>query len=139
MSDLATAPDSEQPGAGGLKTVCNQCIAVLDRNDNFCRHCGRITEAGAAMVKQGRLAAPAIVAATEKPPGWTEGPVVVLFALALLGPFAFWMLWRSRRFTRGWKIGLTIAVLAVAIFATWYTVKVVNDALDQAWRQSGLL
>jgi hypothetical protein len=65
--------------------------------------------------------------------------VVVLLALSLFGPLAIRMLWRSRRFTRGWKIGLTVAVLAVTVFACWYTAKVFNEAVDQAWRQSGLL
>jgi len=108
---------------------------MLDLGDSFCRHCGRMTEVGAAMVKIGRLPAPV----PEKPLSWTENAVIVLLALSLFGPLALPMLWRSRRFTRGWKIGLTLAVLAVTVYACWYTARAFNAAVDQAWQQSGLL
>jgi len=87
------------------------------------------------MVKIGRLPAPV----PEKPLSWTENAVIVLLALSLFGPLALPMLWRSRRFTRGWKIGLTLAVLAVTVYACWYTARAFNAAVDQAWQQSGLL
>jgi|SRR5271157_5414570 len=121
------------------QTVCRRCFKTLDPGDNFCRHCGWMTEVGAAMVKIGRLPAPSSAADPEKPLGWTESRVFVLLALSLFGPLAIRMLWRSRRFTRAWKIGLTLAVVAVTVFACWYTAKVVNEAVDQAWRQTGLL
>ena len=107
-------------------------------DDNFCRHCGEMTEVGVARVKSGRLPAPASGAVPEKPLSWAESPLVVLLALSLFGPLAIRLLWRSRRFTRAWKIGLTLVVLAVTVFACWYTVKVVNAAVDQALRQAGL-
>lgn len=132
MSDPAVkSPDSEKLS----QTACGQCSEMLDPRDNFCRHCGWMTKAGAANVKIGRLSAPVPL----KPPSWTENVVIVLLALSLIGPLAIPMLWRSRRFTRGWKIGLTLAVLAVTVFACWYTVKAINAALDQALQQSGLL
>ena len=144
MSDLAEdSADSEVSKSDTpeqvSRTVCRRCLETLDLGDNFCRHCGGMTEVGAAMVKIGRLPAPASAAVAEKPLGWTENPVVVLLVLSLFGPLAIRMLWRSRRFTRGWKIGLTVAVLAVTIFACWYTAKVLNEVVDQAWRQTGLL
>ena len=132
MSDpVAKSSDFEKVS----QTACGRCSEMLDPGDNFCRHCGRMTEVGAAMVKIGRLPAPI----PEKPLRWTENAVIVLLALSLFGPLAIPMLWRSRRFTRGWKIGLTIAVLAVTVFACWYTAKVINAAVDKAWRESGLL
>ena len=129
---------SDTPGKGS-RTVCRRCLEMLDLGDNFCRHCGSMTDVGAAMVKIGRLPAPAAAVVPERPLSWTENPLVVLLALSLFGPLAIRMLWRSRRFTRGWKIGLTLAVLAVTVFACWYTAKVFNEAVDQAWRQTGLL
>ncbi len=117
------------------RTACGQCSETLDSRDNFCRHCGWMTKAGAAMVKIGRLPSPV----PEKPPSWTENAVIVLLALSLIGPLAIPMLWRSRRFTRGWKIGLTLAVLAMTVIACWLTVKAINAAVDQVWQQSGLL
>ena len=144
MSDLAEDSAHSKVSKSGTpgqvsRTVCRRCLETLDLSDNFCRHCGGMTEVGAAMVKIGRLPAPVSAAVAEKPLGWAESPVVVLLALSLFGPLAIGMLWRSRRFTRGWKIGLTVAVLAVTVFACWYTAKVLNEAVDQAWRQTGLL
>ena len=50
-----------------------------------------------------------------------ESPVVVLVALfAVLGPLGLPMLWRSRCFTRAWKIGLTVVVLLVTVALGWY-------------------
>ena len=77
-----------------------------------------------------------------KPPHWTENPIVVLLGLfILLGPLAVPMLWRSRRFTRGWKVGLTFAVLAATFAACWYSAAVLEKALEplQELRRSGLL
>jgi hypothetical protein len=131
MSDpVVESPDSEKVS----QTPCGRCSELLDPGDNFCRHCGWMTQVGAAMVKIGRLPAPV----PEKPLSWAENAVIVLLALCLIGPLAIPMLWRSRRFTRGWKIGLTLAVLAVTVLACWYTVKAVNAAVDQALQQSGL-
>ncbi len=68
--------------------------------------------------------------------------VVLLALFVLFGPLALPMLWRSRRFTRGWKIGLTLAVLLeTAAFGwyVWYVIQGVNKDLEQALRQSGLL
>jgi hypothetical protein len=144
MNDLAEKPAKSEMSKIGTPektsgTVCQQCFEMLDLDDNFCRHCGGMTEVGAAMVKIGRLPAPAAAAVPEKPLRWTESPVIVLLALSLFGPLAIRMLWRSRRFARGWKIGLTLAVLAITVFACWYTARVFNEAVDQAWRQAGLL
>jgi len=144
MSDLVeNIPASKTPEISAPKTVsrpaCRQCFETLDLGDNFCRHCGTLTDVGVGLVKVGRLPAPTSTAIPERPLGWTENAVIVLLALSLIGPLAIPMLWRSRRFTRGWKIGLTVAVLAVTVFACWYTVKAINAALDQAWQQSGLL
>ncbi len=140
MNDPADNPSDSKIGTPEVSRIpCRLCFEMLDLDDNFCRYCGEMTEVGAAMVKIGRLPAPAVAAASEKQPSWTEDPVVVLLALALIGPLAIGMLWRSRRFTRGWKIGLALAVLAVTVFACWYTGKVLNDAVAQAWRKAGLL
>src|SRR5271157_1635716 len=54
------------------QTVCRRCFKTLDPGDNFCRHCGWMTEVGAAMVKIGRLPAPSSAADPEKPLSWTK-------------------------------------------------------------------
>ncbi len=150
MSDLienSSASDVSGPerSEAVTRTACRQCFELLDVGDNFCRYCGAMTEAGVAMVKIGKLPSPASLQPREKPPSWAENPVVVLLALfAVLGPFALPMLWRSRRFTRGWKIGLSVAVLLVTIaicryiWYIWQAVGTQIKALKQALQQAGL-
>ncbi len=112
--NMTTAHDIE-------KIVCHRCCAVLDVGDKYCRHCG--------VALDGRFTpAPARPAPARKvdEPGWTESRWAVLTALFLvLGALAIPMLWRSRQFSRGWKIVLTILVLiltAVVLWLAWYVV-----------------
>ena len=64
-------------------------------------------------------AAHSAVAPAEQP-RWTESPWVILPLLfLLLGPLAFGMLWRSRRFSRTWKIILTIVVTGITLWVCW--------------------
>jgi hypothetical protein len=121
------------------RKVCSECFEFLDLDDNFCRCCGRMTDVGKAMVKIGKLPPPASGEVPEKPLSWTESPVVVLLGLfVLLGPLALPMLWRSRRFTRSWKIGLTCVVLLIAVAACWYLVDIWNKAIEE-YQRMGLL
>ena len=90
-----------------------------------------MTEHGARMVTIGKLPPQTAREQAEKPPSWIESPVVVLPALFLVfGPLALPMLWMSRRFTRGWKIGLTVAVLLLTVAACWYTAVIVMKTLE---------
>jgi hypothetical protein len=147
MSDLVinspTAELSEpRTAATTIRTACPQCSETLDHSDNFCRYCGAMTAAGAAMARNGRLRRPASLPIAAKLPGWTENPVVVVLGLfVVLGPLALPMLWRSRRFTRGWKIGLTVAVLLETAVFCWYvgevwqkTVGEYNKSLEEYQR-----
>jgi hypothetical protein len=146
MSDLpedssdSVLPPPDAP-VSVTRIVCQKCSACLDAGDNFCRCCGGLTVVGAANVKTGRLppSSPVIYA---RPPSWIESRVVVLLGLfVILGPLALPMLWHSRRFTLGWKIGLTIAVSLLTIAAVWYSVAVLLKAFEplQDLRRSGLL
>ena len=136
------SPAEASQGETVSRAVCRQCFELLGAGDNFCRYCGAMTQVGVAMVKIGKLPPPASSQTTEKPPSWAENPVVVLLALfTVLGPFALPMLWRSRRFTRGWKIGLTLAMLLLTVVACWYVAVTVNklfDPLLQELRRAGL-
>jgi hypothetical protein len=102
------------------KIVCRQCYAVLDAPDNFCRHCGTPTS-GLSSAPGGR-SAPALK--------WSESPWVVLPMLFLvIGPLALPLLWRSRQFTRPWKIVLTLLVTAVTVFLIWRIWVAVDQAM----------
>ena len=91
------------------KTTCRKCKAELGANDKFCRQCG--TSSGIKI-------------------GWWESPWVVLPLLfAVVGPLALPMLWGSRRFTRAWKIALTVVVLGVTVYIVWQVWFILNQML----------
>lgn len=98
--------------------VCQRCFALLDVQDNFCRHCGLPMKGGVA----GGYAPPV----KSDRPGWSENPWVVLASLFLVfGPLGLPMLWRSRRFSLLWKIILTVVVLVLTVLIfvlIWYVV-----------------
>jgi uncharacterized membrane protein len=93
--------------------VCRKCTVAIGASDNYCRHCGTPTGTGRA----GSAA-------------WWESPWVVLPLLFLVvGPFALPLLWRSRRFTRPWKIALSIITVGVPLFIVWQVGQALNQAL----------
>ena len=103
-----------------LPTACPRCDGPIDSDDRFCRRCG------------------AALGARVQPPGnkrsdWSESRAVVLLMLfAALGPLALPMLWRSRSFTVGAKLGLTVAVIAataLAIWLLWYAITILLQSL----------
>jgi len=103
--------------------VCRRCRAALDVEDNFCRLCGAATREGPTAQGPDSAAAP-----TFDFPPTGEAPdaklrdnraVVLAMLFAVLGPLAIPMLWRSARFSRAWKIALTVLVAAVAVMLVW--------------------
>ena len=121
------------------RAACGQCFELVDTGDNFCRCCGEMTEHGAAMVRIGKLPRRRTGLAAVRPLSWLESPLAVLPALfVVLGPFALPMLWRSRRFNRGWKVGLTIAVLLATFLLCWYVADVVKRTLEE-YQRMGLM
>ena len=85
------------------QVVCRKCQTAIDVSDNYCRHCGLPTAAGQAGVA-----------------AWWESPWLVLVLLfVVLGPLALPLLWRSRRFTRPWKIALSVIVVGVTLYTVW--------------------
>jgi RNA polymerase subunit RPABC4/transcription elongation factor Spt4 len=94
--------------------ACRRCKTAIDASDNYCRQCGTPTAVG-----ETALAA------------WWEGPWVVLPLLfVVLGPLALPLLWRSRRFTRPWKIALSVIVVAVTLYAVWQVWYTLNQLLE---------
>ena len=89
-----------------------------------------MTEHGAVLVKVGKLSPRAASGPAARPPSLIESPWVVLPMLFLdFRLFALPMLWRSRRFTRGWKIGLTVIVLLLTVALGWYLVEFVKQTM----------
>jgi uncharacterized membrane protein len=79
---------------------CAKCHVLIGAGDNFCRHCG--APAGGS------------------PAAWWESPWVVLpLIFVVLGPLALPLLWRSRRFTRPWKIAISVIVVGITAYALW--------------------
>jgi hypothetical protein len=99
--------------------VCPRCKTAIDAADNYCRRCGTPTTAG--------LASSA---------AWWESPWVVLPMLfVVFGPLALPLLWRSRRFTRLWKLILSIVVLGGTVWLIWYVWNLTNQALAPLLQQ----
>ena len=72
--------------------------------------------------------------AIEPPVGvkWYYRPVwVVILLFFVLGPLALPYLWRSPRFTQGWKIALTIATIAWTSLMIGETIRIGRVALEQ--------
>ena len=73
---------------------------------------------------------------TDPPPIWYYRPWAVLILLFIvLGPFGLPLLWRSPSFTRGWKILLTLAVLAETVMLldqVLVTTRLVMEHLERA-------
>jgi uncharacterized membrane protein len=60
-----------------------------------------------------------------------ESPWFVLPMIFLvLGPFALPLLWRSRCFSRMWKVIFTVGVVAVTVWAAGLVVQIVNQNLE---------
>lgn len=107
--------------------VCRGCFAVLDVEDNFCRHCGAATHEGCAEEASAAIAArpgpsPQVSpsptpTATGKVP-ISENPWVVLGVLFLvMGPLGLPMLWRSRAFATWSKVAISAIVLLICVAA----------------------
>ncbi len=111
------------------KMVCRHCQAVLDAGDRFCRQCGAAS--GDAILLPSEP-----VAAPPPPPGrrpprlesvW--GVLAMLFLT--LGPLALPMLWRSRQFSRLWKIVLTAIVVVITLLIVAFLWEVVPQWLAE--------
>jgi hypothetical protein len=63
---------------------------------------------------------------------------VLVLLFAALGPLALGVLWRSPKFSRGWKVFLTVLVLiftVVVVVVLWYAI----DRFVEALRQYGVI
>jgi hypothetical protein len=108
-------------------TVCHECYAVLDAGDNYCRRCGANLT---GLSDDGRAAVRPVMASVVERPKFSESPWVVLPMLFLVfGPLALPLLWRSRRFTRLWKIVLTVIMAVVTVYLIWSIWYVLNQSL----------
>ena len=117
-------------GSRGVeKMICRQCHAVLDAGNQFCRDCG--TSTAEAILLPGEAEAgppprPSPAAPPRRPeqrvPFWENVWVVLVMLFGVVGPLALPMLWRSRQFTRLWKVVLTVVILAITalIVAVFY-------------------
>ena len=66
-----------------------------------------------------------------KPVRWYLSVPAVLFALVLLGPLGFPMLWKSPAFNLFWKIVLTIAMTVATVYLLLGTWKMVDYILRE--------
>ena len=125
------------------KIVCRNCFAVLDVEDNFCRHCGagtRETSASAASSHSSRAVPPQPAWPVRKPPKPVyDNPWAVLGLLFLvLGPLGLPVLWHSRAFSRSSKIALSVAVAVMIIAMFGFVLWSLKEALAPLSELNGL-
>jgi hypothetical protein len=125
--------------------VCHGCYTELADDDNFCRHCGNPT-GNLADLSEGDTPTASYVARPDfsrlaQPARLSESPWVVLPVLFLiLGPLGLPLLWRSRRFTTGWKIALTVVMVCMTAFlvwSVWYSLHQAMASLQQLDKLGG--
>lgn len=90
--------------------ICLRCRALLDADDNYCRRCGAPT----GTERQDIAPTPA-----DSPKHWENPWAIVGLLLAVIGPFALPLVWRSRRFTFLWKYILTIVSICQTVLVLW--------------------
>jgi len=128
------------------KNLCPQCSAEFSQGERVCPHCGALTgdaAAGPAESSADELIAPELVPdgpdRPRPPRDVAESRWAVLFLLfAALGPLALHVLWRSPRFSPGWKVLLTLLVVVftvVVVVVLWYAI----DWCVDAFREAGVI
>lgn len=108
------------------KTVCLRCSGPLDPGEKFCPRCRAPT--GGPIVYHPR---------PRRDLAQSRGMVLFLL-FAALGPLALPVLWRSPKFSRAWKILLTLLVViltAVVVWLLWYVI----HRLVESLREYGIL
>ena len=125
------------------KIVCPRCGAEIDPRDAPCPYCGAQTHAEATRAAEQSpdgLITPELVSdRPDRPPPRRDVAesrwAVLVLLFAALGPLALHVLWRSPKFSRGWKVFLTVLVMiftVVVVMVLWYTIDRFVDALREA-------
>jgi hypothetical protein len=118
--------------------LCPHCSAQVEVGDRVCRRCGARLDAAAAVRSQ-KEAGPVLPRPGPERPkprhdvAQSRWAVLVLL-FAALGPLAFPVLWRSPRFSRAWKVILTIVVsilTVVVVWLLWYVIHLFVAALKE--------
>ncbi|MBN2309121.1 MAG: hypothetical protein JXR94_09135 [Candidatus Hydrogenedentes bacterium] len=89
-------------GTAQAVTRCRACWRSIGPDDAYCPHCG---------VRQARGT-----------PWYYEPVWILVLALAVIGPFALILVWRTPKMTRPAKIGVTVIVVActgATVYLTW--------------------
>ena len=74
----------------------------------------------------------------ERPSWWDRPWFIVLMLFLVLGPLALPLLWRSRQFSPGWKIALTVLVTVLTgwlCWKLWLALQQTAAMLDQIQKQ----
>ena len=63
---------------------------------------------------------------------WYLQPIgIILLLFFVLGPFALPLLYRSPRFTKGWKIVLTIATISFTVYLLFVSLRIGRELFSK--------
>ncbi len=128
------------------KIVCPRCGAEIDPGDAACPYCGVPTHAEATRAAEqspdGLITPELVSERPDRPPPRRDVAesrwAVLVLLFAAIGPLAFPVLWRSPKFSRGWKVFLTVLVViftVVVVVVLWYAI----DRFVEALREYGVI
>ncbi|MCC6488888.1 MAG: zinc-ribbon domain-containing protein [Candidatus Hydrogenedentes bacterium] len=99
----ATASVPPVPG----RVLCPRCGHTIDSWDNFCRYCGR----------------PMKARAKSNAPWYYEPLWILVLSIAVIGPLALPLVWKSPKLTRSAKWGFTlfhVIYTAMLVYVLWF-------------------
>ena len=107
--------------------ACPLCNAPIEPERKYCSRCEQLLSGSN----------PALPPAPSAKPKWYHNTGIVLFMISpfALGPFGLPLLWKSPRFSRPVKLGLTLFTIAWSIWACWYVASVMVPAVTKELNQ----
>ena len=112
----------EQPPPIPQTPGCSHCGAILDRQFNFCPHCGKRLEPEPAKAQ------------------WYYEPLwIAVMALLALGPFALPMVFKSSKLSRNGKIIFSVSIVVYTIMLVVASYKIAMAIVNSVMETSGMM
>ena len=93
------------------RRACRKCGRAIEAADKFCPHCGHRQDPGDA---------------------WYYHPVwILVLAFVVLGPLALFLVWKSPKMGRTWKILMAVLILAYTGYCAYFAYQLTSLELRQ--------